>query len=230
MGRLLKLFVPKTCADFETDLVLYAYGKIDTEQTSAIETHLDACVSCRDHQDQLLKELATAPLDSPQPEFWEDYTREMRQKLAAVETREKIPSTWLRPFRVRGITAMAAGMVLVIALGISLQDRIFSSGDRPQDNAVMDVLPIVQNLEFFESMHFLEMMDREADGKIKSSQAGEPHGRMIVSIQDYDATAFMTKPSRLRHSVDPPVGQQSAIASPRTHQSIGPRLRRRLIT
>lgn len=190
MGRLLKTFRPKTCDEFETDLVLYAYDKIAPEERVGIEAHLDACASCRDRQDQLLQELATAPLDFPPPQFWDDYSREMQQKLAVIDEERPQPSTWLKPFSVRGITAMAAGAVLVVALGIALKDSLFSSGDGPQGEAMMEVLPIVQNLEFFESMHYLEMMDKERDGNIKSSRAGEQHGAMIASIRESDARDF----------------------------------------
>lgn len=183
MGRLLKTFLPKTCDEFATDLVLYAYDKIAPEERVGIEAHLDACASCRDRQDQLLQELATAPLDFPPPQFWDDYSREMQQKLAVIDEEPPQPLTWLTPFSVRGITAMAAGAVLVVALGLALKDSLFSSGDGPQGEAMMEVLPIVQNLEFFESMHYLEMMDSEPDRNIKSSRAGEQHGAMIASIR-----------------------------------------------
>jgi len=175
MRRLLKPLMSKTCDEFETDLVLYAYGKIPTQERAGIEAHLDACAACRVRQDGLLEELATAPLDFPPQQFWDDYSREMRQKLGAVDTERAHKLKWLAPLSWGGITAMAATVVLVIALGMTLKDTLFSSPDETQEDAMMEVLPIVQNLEFFESMHYLEMMDQESDGQIKSSDVrGEP--------------------------------------------------------
>lgn len=176
MRRLLRTVMPKTaCDEFETDLVLYAYGKIGDVERASIEAHLDACASCRARQDRLLEELATAPLDFPPPQFWDDYSRELRQKLAAIDEGRRNGLRWLPPLSFGGITAMAAGFVVVIALGMSLQHTLFSSRDdlqeeaAVQEDAMMEVLPIVQNLEFFESMHYLELMDQDTEGKIKSS-------------------------------------------------------------
>jgi len=180
MRRLLKLSKPKTCNEFETDLVLYAYGKVDSEERSGIEAHLDACAHCRARQDGLLEELAVAPLDFPPQQFWDDYSREMRQKLEKVDQDREHELNWLNwraPLSAGGITAIAATLVLVIALGMSLKDSLFSSPEENQDAAMMEVLPIVQNLEFFESMHYLEMMDQESEGQVKSSDAREYPGR-----------------------------------------------------
>lgn len=183
MRRLLRTLIPRTaCDEFETDLVLYAYGKIGDLERASIEAHLDACAACRARQDRLLEELASAPLDFPPPQFWDDYSRELREKFAAIDDRRQNRSRWLPPLSFGGITAMAAGFVLVIALGISLQHTLFSGRDdvpegvTVQEDAMMEVLPIVQNLEFFESMHYLEMMDQEMDGKIKSSDRRDRFG------------------------------------------------------
>ena len=75
---------------------------------------------------------------------------------------------------------MAAGVVLVVALGITLNDSIFSSDDESREDGMMRVLPIVQNLEFFESMHYLEMMGQEPAGDIKSSDTRKEHGVIVA--------------------------------------------------
>lgn len=196
MRRLLKTLLPKTCHEFETDLVLYAYGKIATADRCGIEAHLDACTFCRDHQDQLLQELATAPLDFPPPQFWDDYSREMRQKLAVIDKEKQKTPTWLTPFSVSGITAMAAGLVLAVTLGIALKDSIFSSDDKPGEDGMMRVLPIVQNLEFFESMHYLEMMGREPSGDVKSSDTGKEHGVMVAWTRESSRREWVERRAR----------------------------------
>lgn len=200
MRRLLKTFLPKTCDEFETDLVLYAYGKIATAERSGIEAHLDACASCRDRQDQLLQELATAPLDFPPPQFWDDYSREMRQKLAVVDENKQRTRTWIAPFSVGGIAALAAGLVLVVALGVTLKDSIFSSGDEPREDGMMKVLPIVQNLEFFESMHYLEMMGQEPGDDVKSSNTRKEHGVIVVWARESPRRESAERPTGSPHS------------------------------
>lgn len=190
MMRLLKNLLPKAyCGEFETDLVLYAYGKIADRERAGIEAHLDTCPACRARQDQLLEELATAPLDFPPPQFWDDYSRGMRQKLEAVDEQRHRKLRWLSPLSYGGITALAAGLVLVIALGLTLKDTLFSSADETQEDAMMQVLPIVQNLEFFESMHYLEMMNQEPEETIKSSDVRDDFGGNVSAIslaQAYD--------------------------------------------
>lgn len=188
MRRLLKTFLPKTCDEFEADLVLYAYGKIASQESESIEAHLDSCAACRRRQDRLLEEVATAPLDFPPPQFWNDYSREMRQKLAAIDEKRRNRLKWSMPLGLRGITAVAATLVLVIALGITLKNTVFSSPEGAQEDAMMKVLPIVQNLEFFESMHYLEMMDPQVDGHIKSSDMRSEFG-------PYDSALSATRAS-----------------------------------
>lgn len=194
MMRLLKNLLPKAyCGEFETDLVLYAYGKIADRERAGIEAHLDTCPACRARQDQLLEELATAPLDFPPPQFWDDYSRGMRQKLEAVDEQRHRKLRWLSPLSYGGITALAAGLVLVIALGLTLKDTLFSSADETQEDAMMQVLPIVQNLEFFESMHYLEMMNQEQEESIKSSDVRDDFGGTVAGTTSLARTSGCEK-------------------------------------
>jgi len=212
MRSLPKIFLVKSCNEFETDLVLYAYGKIGTEERAGIEAHLDGCASCRNRQDELLRELATAPLDFPPPQFWEEYSTQMRRKLAIVDEQKQKTLTWRKPFGLGGLTVLAASLVVVIALGMTLKDSIFSTGDESQEDAMMQVLPIVQNLEFFESMHYLEMMDQEPDRNIKSSDARKQHGVWATWTRETSENELVERPIGSRYSLSAKDGDELSTA------------------
>jgi hypothetical protein len=88
----------------------------------------------------------------------------MHEKLAAVEPR----SSWWKPYipALPPITIPALATALVLILATTLT---FTRGPRgtenlpPEEKVLLEVLPIVQNLEFFESMQYLEAIDIPED-------------------------------------------------------------------
>ena len=71
------------CNEFEQDLVLYHYGELSGDSRDQLASHLRACPACASY----LKELAallplTVNTDEPGQEFWQNYSREMRHKVA----------------------------------------------------------------------------------------------------------------------------------------------------
>jgi anti-sigma factor RsiW len=149
------------CKRFEEDLVLYYYGELRGDDRAAVESHLPACESCRLY----LKELESilplaAKSDAPPQTFWDDYSREMRHKLAEASERK---SWWqnlalfLQPW---AIPASATAVVAVLALTLTFGKGFWSSGELPQeDQAAVEILPMTENLEFFKTMEVLDAMD-----------------------------------------------------------------------
>jgi hypothetical protein len=149
------------CSDFEQDLVLYYYKESSADECLQIESHLQFCSGCR----RFLQELASLlPLtlqdDEPLPPFWESYSRELRRKLGRAESK---PSWWnrLSPFfSPWPVPATAAAVIIGLAVTLTLGTWRGKNEDLPPENeAVLEVLPIAENLELLRSMEFLDALD-----------------------------------------------------------------------
>src|SRR3989338_1013869 len=82
--------IRRACKEFEQDLVLYYYGERGREESKELENHLEGCGSCRQFLADLrrLLPLTVKPDDPPQP-FWENYSKEMQERLAAIAKRAR---------------------------------------------------------------------------------------------------------------------------------------------
>jgi Putative zinc-finger len=149
------------CNEFEQDLVLYHYGELTGDSRAHIATHLRACTGCASY----LRELAallplTVSVDKPPEEFWQDYSREMRHKLADLQERK---SWWqelqasLRPWT---LPALAGTAIVALALTLNIGDQKMTVNDAPTaDQALMEVLPMAENLELINNMDVLENIE-----------------------------------------------------------------------
>ena len=147
------------CNEFEQDLVLYHYGELSGDSRDQLASHLRACPVCASY----LKELAallplTVNTDEPGQEFWQNYSREMRHKLADLQEKKswwQALQTALRPWTLPALAGTA-----VIALAITLNISNKTTTDVPSaDPALMEVLPMAENLELFNNMDVLENIE-----------------------------------------------------------------------
>jgi anti-sigma factor RsiW len=147
------------CNEFEQDLVLYHYGELSGDSRDQLASHLRACPACASY----LKELAallplTVNTDEPGEEFWQNYSREMRHKLADMQEKK----SWLQALQavLRPWTLPALAGTAVIALAITLNISSKTTTDVPSaDPALMEVLPMAENLELFNNMDVLENIE-----------------------------------------------------------------------
>ncbi|HEU4341808.1 MAG TPA: zf-HC2 domain-containing protein [Candidatus Binatia bacterium] len=149
------------CETFEPDLVLYHYGELGGAERARVEAHLQHCEGCRGYLKET-KAIAglTLKADAPSQAFWDDYTREMRHKLAALDAQR---SWWQRlaaAFQPWTIPAFATTAVVVLALALTLGQEYWRPTEAPpEQEALMEVLPLAENLEFYENMDMLDSMD-----------------------------------------------------------------------
>ena len=151
----------KACRNLEEDLVLYYYGEVSESARGNCEAHLKNCEACRASLAEMRSLLPmTAAHDEPPQAFWEDYSREMRRKLDAVTERE----TWWR--RIVGsvaplpVPALATGAVLLLALTLTLGKGLWQSSTTAlDDEALIEVLPMAEQLDFFSNMELLDNLD-----------------------------------------------------------------------
>jgi anti-sigma factor RsiW len=149
------------CANLEQDLVLYYYGELAEPDRSKVNTHIEACTACALYLKQLenLLPLTRKP-DEPPQAFWDAYSRELRHKIA--EVKEK-PSWWrslaalFQPWTMPALATMA---VVILAVTLTLGKGLWrSSNTQPDDEALMELLPVAENLEFFKTMEVLDALD-----------------------------------------------------------------------
>jgi hypothetical protein len=98
--------------------------------------------------------------DEPPPAFWDSYWYELRRKLPRAESK---PFWWnrLSPFFVPWpVPATAAAVVVGLALTLTLGTWNSKNEDLPPENeTVLEVLPIAENLDLLKAMEFLDALD-----------------------------------------------------------------------
>ena len=149
------------CRNLEEDLVLYYYGELAESDRRDCEAHLKVCERCRASLAEMSKLLPiTSAHDEPPPAFWDDYSREMRQKLDSAAERK---SWWQRIaglFAPLPMPALATGAMLLLALALTFGKGFWQpSTPAPDDESVIDVLPIAEQLDFFSDMELLDNLD-----------------------------------------------------------------------
>jgi anti-sigma factor RsiW len=153
------------CNEFEQDLVLYHYDELNGDARNRVTTHLRRCPGCASY----LKELAALlPLtvigDEPAEEFWQNYSREMRHKLVDLQKKKswwQAVQTFVHPWTV---PALAGTAVVALALTLTIGKKTTTTNevinDAPSaDQALIEVLPMAENLELFNNMDVLEDID-----------------------------------------------------------------------
>ena len=149
------------CNEFEQDLVLYHYGDLSGESRDRLVIHLRACPDCATYLKQLAALLPlTVNTDEPGEDFWQKYSREMRHKLTELQQKK---SWWqelqalLWPWTLPALAGTAV-VALILTLNIPNKTAVVDDGPTP-DPALMEVLPMAENLEVINNMDVLESID-----------------------------------------------------------------------
>ena len=150
------------CKDFEEDLVLYYYGDDSEAERSRVESHLPSCASCHAFLDDLRKLLPqmVKPNELPQS-FWDNYHREMVEKLACQEERKYCWRNLLAPMRVWMLPAFGTAVVAALAIGLVIEkgNWLFPLS-QPREKIPQEILADTNQLEFFESLDMLESLSK----------------------------------------------------------------------
>ncbi len=149
----------KPCAELEADLVLLHYGDLDDGARPDIQSHTTHCVGCSAYLAELaaLLPLAVAT-DAPPQEFWMDYNRELRHKIAAAVENKSWWRNWTVIFQRGYLPAFATSAVVVLALTLTFGTGLWS-GKNGHDDELSEALPVAENLDFFRAMDVLDDLD-----------------------------------------------------------------------
>jgi putative zinc finger protein len=149
------------CAGQEENLVLFHYGDLAKGERDLLQAHLRSCAACAAY----LRDLGTLlPLtvvaDQPPQTFWSNYSRELRQKLDALGERKSSWQSLAAFLHSRWLPALATAAVVALALTFTLGKGMWSKNEpAKEDTAMMEVLPVAENLEFFTAMDVLDDLD-----------------------------------------------------------------------
>lgn len=157
------------CPELESDLVLFHYGELDGAERQRMEVHLKGCTTCRQSLSDLAELLPQIVLaDEPPAAFWNSYSRELRHKLAELDQAEPWWRKFFFTFRPWAVPAMAASALAALALTFTLGKNLWQEHEAPApvDDAILEVLPMAENLDFFHNLDFLddlEFLDQMSD-------------------------------------------------------------------
>jgi hypothetical protein len=149
------------CTEFEQDLVLFYYRDLTASDRVQVENHLRDCQRCALYVRELGTILPmTAQPDEPEPSFWENYSREMRRKLEEVDERKSWWQTVAAVFQPWTLPALGTIAMVVLALTLTFGKAVWRDDEPPADEqALVEVLPMAESLEFFRAMEVLDAMD-----------------------------------------------------------------------
>jgi anti-sigma factor RsiW len=149
------------CENLEQELVLYYYGELAESDRGKLDTHIETCRACGLYLKQLenLLPLTRQP-DEPPQAFWDDYSRELRHKIAEVNEKKSWWRSLAALFQPWSVPAFATVAVVILAVTLTVGKGLWRSQNiQPDDEALMELLPVAENLEFFKTMEVLDALD-----------------------------------------------------------------------
>jgi anti-sigma factor RsiW len=153
------------CNELEQDLVLYHYGELSGETHDRIAAHLRQCSGCASYVKELAALLPlTVVSDEPSEDFWQNYSREMRHKLADLQEKRSWWQALQTFFRPWSVPALAGTAVVALALTLTLGKKITTTDETindaaSADQALLEVMPMAENLELLNNMDVLEEIE-----------------------------------------------------------------------
>ncbi len=151
----------RPCKEREENLVLFHYSDLQEPEQIDLKNHLGGCIDCTAYLQELNKLLPlTVKSDEPPEAFWRDYNRELRLKIAAVREKKSWRQSFAAFFRPRLLPAFGVIAVLALVLTLTIGKGLWQTRDSARDDeALMEVLPVAENLEFFKTMDVLDNLD-----------------------------------------------------------------------
>lgn len=164
------------CDAFEQDLVLYHYSECSEIEKQTVEAHLENCVGCRSFLQELKSLLpSTVEVDQPSPVFWQDYSRELRLKLAAQSEKRGWRQAIGALFHPWPVPALAAAAILAIGITMTMT----KSSDTPSNPDGQEYAYMASNADFFKSLDLLDSMDLLESVEAAEAQKGEATPRHL---------------------------------------------------
>jgi hypothetical protein len=153
--------IANPCKALEENLVLFHYGDLAESERQQVGNHLTSCAGCAGYLAQLAALLPlTVKADEPPEHFWSDYNRELRHKIDAASEKRSWRELLGGFFQPRLLPAWGAAAAVTLALTLTFGHQFWQSNDPPKDEtALIEAMPVAENLEFFKTMDVLDNLD-----------------------------------------------------------------------
>jgi anti-sigma factor RsiW len=164
------------CEMYRSQLLEFLDGNLTGAARTELEAHFTQCPGCREEVRVLRETLALVarmPVPEPPEAFWQQYLRELRQKLAPSPRMPRLREWFTTPL-LRPVPAMAIGIVLWVAVILSWQ----SSPERPPIRQLTSLslaqqLALSQDLDILQEMDLLEDIELLEDWELIQSRTIE---------------------------------------------------------
>lgn len=163
------------CADRMESLLLDVHGEISPEQRQQWEAHLKSCRSCSEERQRLLRLLELVREEMRDPELsLEAEARLLRSISSAVEEECRLV-WWQRVARwmpLRSIPALAAGFLLILALGwfgLRGGDQtiplVSSAILESEERMIVEEIDLLEQLDLLEEMDIVQNLVKIVDNR-----------------------------------------------------------------
>jgi predicted anti-sigma-YlaC factor YlaD len=156
-----RVTLENACAEFEADLVLYYYGDGAEVERQKVEAHLTGCERCSRFLSDLRGLLPQMAVQAElPPNFWNDYHREMTQKLNQARQRKPWWRDLLPNFGGWAVPAFGTAMVVVLAVAMIFGQSDWNSPPKQAQYEMIpqEILTDAGRLEFFKALDMLETL------------------------------------------------------------------------
>lgn len=161
------------CDACRNKLLEYLDGDLTGAVRGQFEAHLTECAACRKELQSVQETLALVarmPVPEPSETFWQQYLRELRQKVAAPRWSSRLQG-WFAGFMFRPIPAFAVGVALIVAAFLTWNTLSQRPTAPPTASLVLtEQLALSQDLELLRDMDFLEELDLLEDWELIESR------------------------------------------------------------
>lgn len=164
------------CQACRNSLLEYLDGELTGAAKTDLETHLTLCPDCREEVRTLRKTLtliAGMPAPEPPEAFWQQYLRELRQKIAPAPRLPRLGDWFTTPL-LRPVPALAVAILLLSAVVLTWR----SSSERPPmaelaSLSLTQQLALSRDLDMLQDMDLLEEIDLLEDWELIDSRTIE---------------------------------------------------------
>lgn len=107
------------CALIQRWLPAYPDGDLPSFWRERVRSHLNRCPACREELagfEEVVRTIKAAPPPEPEPEFWDNFNRELHLKLAQTVPAPAPPGFFRKPVFLLGAPALAA-LLIWVAVG-----------------------------------------------------------------------------------------------------------------
>lgn len=157
------------CDAYRNKLLEYLDGDLTGTPQTELEAHLTQCPGCREELQSLqdtVALIARMPAPEPSETFWQQYLRELRQKVAAPPWRSRLQK-WLAGFMRRPIPAVAVTVALMLAVFLTWDTLTERSPAPPLVSLdLTEQLALSQDLDLLRDMDLLETLDLLEDWEV----------------------------------------------------------------